>query len=159
MSKLDAVVRQPLAQLAPRERRLVVAALWVIMIAALISLADWVMRERARLADTLPTARSALVQMQDDAAELTRLQRTQPPPALPLATLAQAAQVAGSSRGLEVEVNVVGEQLQAQGQGSVIILTDWLASLHAVQRLRPLALVIESGDDDQGARFQVTLSP
>ena len=159
MSKLDAVVRQPLAQLAPRERRLVVAALWVILIAAVISVGDWAMRERTRLADALPAARSALVQMQDDAAELTRLQRTQPPPALPLATLAQAAQVAGSSRGLEVEVNVVGQQLHAQGQGSVITLTDWLASLQAEQRLRALALVIESGDDDQGTRFEVTLSP
>lgn len=150
-------VRTYLAARSPRERRLLNFAVAVIVIGIVITLSEWVWRERQRLAVQLPEAQRALASMQHDAAELARLERLSPPALLPLATLAQTASAAGTTRGLSLEIEQTGTALRAEGSGSFAAITDWLASLQADQRLRPVRVVMEVRDGQ--VRFEATLSP
>lgn len=157
MSVMTQSLRTYLADRSPRERRLLLIAFAVISIGVVVTLSEWVWRERQRLAVRLPEARNALATMQNDAAELSRLEKVQPPPALSLAALAQTASAAGASRGLALEIEQTGTALRAEGSGSFTAITDWLASLQADQRLRPTRVVMEV----QGGqvRFETTLTP
>lgn len=157
MTVMNNSLRTYLAARSPRERRLLIIAFAVVALGLVITLSEWVWRERQRLAVQLPEARNALASMQNDAAELSRLERIQPPAALPLATLAQTASAAGASRGLSLEIEQTGTALRAEGSGSFTAITDWLASLQADQRLRPTRVVMEV----QGGqvRFEATLTP
>lgn len=157
MNDMNNALRTYLASRSPRERRLLVIAITVIAVGVVITLSEWVWRERQRLAVQLPEARSALAGMQNDAAELARLERIPPPAALPLATLAQTASAAGASRGLSLEIEQTGTALRAEGSGSFAAITDWLASLQADQRLRPVRVVMEVQGDQ--VRFETTLTP
>lgn len=157
MSSPLSLIAARFAALEPRERRLVGIAATVIALAGLITFTEWVWSERARLADSLPQAHSALIRMQDEAAELTRLQRTSVPAPPPIATLAQTASAAASARGLTLEITVAGNVLRAEGSGAINAITEWLATVQADQRLRPVRVVIEA---DQGVgRVEATLSP
>lgn len=154
---MNNALRAYLAARSPRERRLLVIAFAVIAIGVVVSLSEWAWRERQRLAVELPEARNAFATMQNDAAELARLERTPPPAALALATLAQMASAAGASRGLSLEIEQTGTALRAEGTGSFTAITDWLASLQADQRLRPTRVVMAVQGDK--VRFEATLTP
>ena len=157
MTVMNNALRTHLAARSPRERRLLTIALAVIAVGLVITLSEWVWRERQRLAVQLPEARNALATMQHDAAELTRLEKLPSPASLPLTALAQTASAAGASRGLALEIEQTGTALRAEGSGSFTAITDWLASLQADQRLRPTRVVMEV----QGGqvRFETTLTP
>ncbi|MFN3985104.1 MAG: type II secretion system protein GspM [Rhodocyclaceae bacterium] len=145
-----------LASRSPRERRMILVAILVVTGATLVWLAEWTMTRQARLAWELPEARAQLARMQDDAAELLRLQRLTAPATPPMDTLAQAASAAGASRGLSLEVETLGNSLRVEGSGPFNAVTDWFASLQADQRLRASSVTMEAGE--HSVRFQATLT-
>lgn len=132
---------------SPRERRLIAIAAAVVALGAVLWLADWSTRERARLALQLPQARAQLAAMQHDAAELAQLARRSPPAPLPLTTLAQSAAAAAVSRGLTLDIAPSGNGLAVSGRGPFDAVIDWLASMHAQQRLRVSRIAMQVGDD------------
>ncbi|MBW7861121.1 MAG: type II secretion system protein M [Rhodocyclaceae bacterium] len=140
---------------SPRERGLIRLAAAVIGAALLGSAADWLVTERQRLADRLPATRAQLQQMQDDAAELQRLEMLPAPPDVSLAARASAAQAAARTRQLDLLVEPSGDgSLRVEGSGPFDSMLDWIASMHADQRLRPSRITIES----QGARVRIEAS-
>ena len=102
MTMLESLRQQWRAR-SPRERQALLAAGAVLLLAALVSVVDWTLREQQRLAVRLPEARAELVRMQDSAAELTRLNEQSLPAPLGLDTLAQAARAAAASRRLALD--------------------------------------------------------
>lgn len=157
MNGLAMPIRQFLAARSPRERRMVRLAALVVSLGVLVSVTEWVTSEYARLSRRLPQARAQLLDMQNDAAELLRLSRLTVPPEIPLATATAAARAAANTRGLNLSITISGSGLQIEGSGAFAAITDWLASMHADQRLRPTRMVMEV----QGAEVVIsaTLSP
>ena len=122
---------------------------------------DWTLREQQRLAVRLPEARAELVRMQDDAAELTRLNEQSVPAPLSLDTLAQAARAAAASRRLALDegesLATAGDgTLRLAGQGAFGDIIDWLASLQAEQRAQPQRVMLEAGA--QSVTFETSLA-
>jgi general secretion pathway protein M len=146
-----------LAARAPRERRLIALAATVVSIAAVISVAEWSGHERARVAQQLPQSQARLAKMQQDAAELAQLARLPAPTPVPVATLAQSAGAAAASRGLALEIAADGSGLAVSGNGSFDALIDWLASIHAQQRLRVSRITMRVVDD--GVELHAVLTP
>ena len=143
MSQITLPIRQFLATRSPREQRMVRLAALVISLGVLVSLTEWVTSEQARLSRRLPQANTQLLEMQNDAAELQRLARLATPPDVPLATVAAAASAAADSRGLRLNMVISGSGLQIEGSGPFAAITDWLASMHTDQRMRPARMVME----------------
>lgn len=146
-----------LAARAPRERRLIALAAAVVSIAAAVSVADWSRHERARLAQQLPLTQAQLARMQVDAAELARLARLPVPPPVPIATLARSAGAAAASRGLALDIAADGTGLAVSGSGGFDAVIDWLASVHAQQRLRVSRITMQVVDG--GVRLDAVLTP
>jgi general secretion pathway protein M len=157
MNGLTMPIRQFLAARSPRERRMVRLAALVVSLGVLVSVTEWASSEYARLSRQLPQARAQLLTMQNDAAELLRLGRLTAPPDIPLATAMAAARAAAVTRGLKLSFTISGNGLQIEGSGPFAAITDWLASMHVDQRLRPTRMVMEV----QGAEVVIsaTLSP
>lgn len=93
------------AACAPRERRMLVLAVAVVLSGALISTAEQLAAERKRLARGLPAAR------------------------------------------------IAGDLVEVGGRATLPALVDWLATLHAEQRLRPTRLELQAAGTDGLARF------
>ncbi|MDX9699226.1 MAG: type II secretion system protein GspM [Rhodocyclaceae bacterium] len=142
---------------SPRERRMILLAMLVVAGALLVWLTEWTLAEHRRLATQLPTAQAQLVQMQADAAELSRLQTLPAPATTPTEALLGAASAAASSRGLKVSIERSGHLLQAEGSGGFAALVDWLATLQAEQRLRAAQVSMETRGDT--IHFRIALSP
>lgn len=134
--EISAALRSRLARLSARERRLLTLAVAVVCAGALLSVAEWAVTQRTQLAHKLPAARAQLMQMQEEAAELTRLRQSSPPPAATLATRAEGARAAARRRDLALAVETADHGLQFSGEAPVEALLDWLASMHEEQRLR-----------------------
>lgn len=150
-------LRASLAARSPREQRLILIAGLVVGLGLVLSLAEWVWSEQSRLRSALPGAQAALARMQDDAAALSQLARQTRPQPVPLATAARAAHAAGVSRGLSLETAESGNSLSASGHGRFDAIVDWLASVQADQRLRPVRVVLTSRDGS--THFEVSLAP
>lgn len=146
-----------LAARAPRERRLIALAVAVVSIAAAISVAEWSWHERARLAQQLPQTQAQLAKMQHDAAELARLARLPVPTPVPIASLAQSAIAAAASRGLALDIEAAGNGLTVSGSGGFDAVIDWLASVHAQQRLRVSRITMQVVDG--GVQLHAVLTP
>lgn len=149
-------LRASLAARSPREQRLILLAALVVGLGLMLSLAEWVWSEQARLRSALPGAQATLARMQDDAAALSQLARQARPQSVPLATAARAAHAAGVSRGLHLETAESGNGITASGQGRFDAVIDWLASVQADQRLRLARVVLTSRDGS--THFEVSLT-
>lgn len=156
MSRLSSL-QGLLATRTPRERRLIALATAVVALGAALWLADWSGRERERLARQLPQAQAQLAKMQADAAELAQLARLPAQAPVPLATLAQSAAAAAASRGLALDVTADGNALVVSGSGTFDALVDWLASVHAQQRLRVSRITMQVTDG--AVRLDAALTP
>lgn len=156
MSRLSSLEGM-LATRTPRERRLIALATAVVAFGAALWLADWSGRERERLAYQLPHAQAQLATMQTDAAELAQLVRLPAPAPVPLATLAQSAAAAAASRGLALDIAADGSGLLVSGSGGFDALVDWLASVHAQQRLRVSRIALQVADG--AVRLDAVLTP
>lgn len=143
MNEILMPIRQFLASRSPRERSMVRLATLVVTLGVLVSVTDWVTSEYARQSRRLPQAHTQLLEMQNDAAELLRLSRLPAPADIPLATAAAAARAAADARGLSLNMEIGGSGLQIEGSGPFAAITDWLASMHSDQRLRPTRMVME----------------
>lgn len=157
MTTLLSKIAGLLAARAPRERRLIALAATVVSIAAAISVAEWSGHERARVAQQLPQSQARLAKMQQDAAELAHLARLPAPTPVPVATLVQSASAAAASRGLALEIAAEGNGLTVAGSGSFDTLIDWLASVHAQQRLRVSRITMRVVDG--GVELHAVLAP
>ena len=161
MTMLESLRQQWRAR-SPRERQALLAAGAVLLLAALVSVVDWTLREQQRLAVRLPEARAELVRMQDSAAELTRLNEQSLPAPLGLDTLAQAARAAAAARrrALDEGENVAAAgsdgTLRLAGRGAFGDVIDWLASLQAEQRAQPQRVMLEAGA--QSVTFETSLA-
>lgn len=100
---------------SPRERKLLLAALGVILVAVLWASHDSMRAERKRLDRVVPTAHAQLKSMQEQAAELARLSNQ---PRLPkLDATRQSDEIASAARthGLTVQVKNEGGRLLLSG--------------------------------------------
>lgn len=141
------------AACAPRERRMLVLAVAVVLGGALISTADQLAAERERLARSLPAARLAYLGMEQDSLGLAALRERPAPAATPPAALPDSIRAAASARAIEVEARMVGDRVEVDGRSTLPALIDWLAALHAEQRLRPSRLELQPVGSDGRARF------
>ena len=143
------------AACAPRERRMLVLAVAVVLGGALISTAEQLAAERERLARSLPAARLAYLGMEQDSLGLAALRERPAPAATPPAALPDSIRAAASARAIEVEVEarMVGDRVEVDGRSTLPALIDWLAALHAEQRLRPSRLELQPVGSDGRARF------
>ncbi len=157
MSGQFARLNQWFAARTPHERRLLLLGAAVVIAALLFSLAEWTWKEQTRLQRRLPEARQQLAHMQENVSELQRLKRNSPPAAIPLATLAQSAEAAARSRGIEVSVQIAPDTLEISGSGSFQMVTDWFASLQADHNLRARSLTMS--DEDGTVSFTASLMP
>lgn len=144
-----------LAQRTPREQRFVATAALVVAAAAALSLGDWLVHERERLATRLPHAHAEFARMQQDAADLRRLREAPPPAALPAAALLESARAAAASRGLGLSISAAGDTLQVRGEAEFGALVDWLAALHAELRLRPVRAQLEARGNRVAVEFDL----
>mgnify|MGYP002619572440 CR=1 FL=1 len=157
MNTLLDPIRQALSARSPRERRMLLIATLVLVGGAIVAVAEWSWHERERVRRALPEAQSSLTRMQEDAAELLRLQRSRAPETVPLAARAEAARAAAVSRGIELELEHTQNMIRVTGSGGFDRMTDWLASLQADQRLRPASVRIAA--DGEQTRFELILVP
>ncbi len=138
---------------APRERRLLALAAAVVLGGSLIALAEHLVAERERLARSLPAARLAYLGMEQDSLGLAALRERPAPAATPPAALPDSIRAAASARAIEVEARMVGDRVEVDGRSTLPALIDWLAALHAEQRLRPSRLELQPVGSDGRARF------
>ena len=140
---------------ATRERRLLALAAAVVLGGGLIALAEHLVAERERLARSLPAARLAYLGMEQDSLGLAALRERPAPAATPPAALPDSIRAAASARAIEVEVEarMVGDRVEVDGRSTLPALIDWLAALHAEQRLRPSRLELQPVGSDGRARF------
>ena len=138
---------------APRERRLLVLAAAVVLGGTLIAAAERLVNAHERLTLSLPAARLAYLGMEQDSLGLAALRERPAPPAPPLAALPDSIRAAASARAIEVEARLVGERVEVDGRSTLPALIDWLAALHAEQRLRPSRLELQPVGSDGRARF------
>jgi len=131
----------------PQERKLLLLGAAVVAVALIFSLAEWTWKEQARLQRRLPEARQQLARMQEEAAELQRLKRSPTVDATPLVTLAQSAEAAARSRGLDVKMQTSPDALEINGGGSFQMVADWLATLQSDHNLRPHHLSMNDNGD------------
>lgn len=141
------------AACAPRERRMLVLAVAVVLGGALISTAEQLAAERERLARSLPAARLAYLGMEQDSLGLAALRERPTPTAPPLAALPDSIRAAASARGIEAAARIAGDRVEVGGRATLPALVDWLATLHAEQRLRPTRLELQAAGTDGLARF------
>ena len=138
---------------APRERGLLALAAAVVLGGSLIALAEHLVAERERLARSLPAARLAYLGMEQDSLGLAALRERPAPAATPPAALPDSIRAAASARAIEVEARMVGDRVEVDGRSTLPALIDWLAALHAEQRLRPSRLELQPVGSDGRARF------
>ena len=138
---------------ATRERRLLALAAAVVLGGGLIALAEHLVAERERLARSLPAARLAYLGMEQDSLGLAALREHPAPAANPPAAVPDSIRAAASARAIEVEARLVGERVEVDGRSTLPALIDWLAALHAEQRLRPSRLELQPVGSDGRARF------
>lgn len=150
-------IRSRFKSLSRREKLLVAVASAFIFLITLIFLAEWVWREQARLGVRLPEARSALIRMQVEAAELANLQRLPVPLRHTTDTIAHTARAAAIAHNLKLEVTLVGNLLRAEGTGHMDGVIHWFAALQTEQGLRPQRVVIDLAD--ASVRFEATFEP
>jgi type II secretory pathway component PulM len=156
LSRLSAAFHGWFAARAPRERQLLRAASLLLPIVVAWAMFDWARSEQQRLDVRLPAAQASFERMQEDAAELARLRTLPPPTAIAPPALAAAARAAGDARGLSVSVDVRPEGLMVSGKASLPVLVDWLASIQADLRLRPVRLKMAAAASGQ---FELLLQP
>jgi len=138
----------------PRERGLLVLAAAALIGGGLIAVAEHLATERERLARSLPAARLAYLSMTQDSLGLATLRdrpATTPPP---LAALPDSIRAAAKARAIEAEVRTTGDLLEVNGRATLPALVEWLAALHAEQRLRPGRLELESASEGGQAGFK-----
>lgn len=138
---------------APRERRLLLLAAMVLVGSGLVAIAEHLADERERLARSLPAARLAYLGMEQDSLGLAALRERPAPAATPPAALPDSIRAAASARAIEVEARMVGDRVEVDGRSTLPALIDWLAALHAEQRLRPSRLELQPVGSDGRARF------
>ena len=145
-SRLSATLQAWLAARAPRERQLLQAAGLLLPLAVAWAVFDWTWSEQQRLNQRLPVARAGFERMQEDAAELARLRSLPPITAVSTAALAAATAAAAEARGLNVSAAMSAEGLVVKGSAPLPVLVDWLASIQADLRLRPIRMKTTPGD-------------
>lgn len=155
--KLANAIRHALASRTPRERQLILLASAVVVLAALLSLTEWIWTERARMARDLPRSRELLLQMQADANEIQQLERLPVRPVVKIDTLSNIVHAAAVSRGLTVTVAVSADALDVRGSGAFAAVTDWLASMQTQHGLRAERAEFDAGPS--AVNFSLTLSP
>lgn len=138
---------------APREHRLLALAAAVVLGGGLIALAEHLVAERERLARSLPAARLAYLGMEQDSLGLAALRERPAPAATPPAALPDSIHAAASARAIEAEARITGDRVKVEGRSTLPALIDWLAALHAEQRLRPSRLELQPVGSDGRARF------
>lgn len=153
-SRLYASLQAWLAARAPRERQLMRVAGLLLPLAAAWATFDWTWSEQQRLALRLPAARASFERMQEDAAELARLRTLPPVTAVSSAALVAATSTAAEARGLRVSAAMSAEGVVVKGSATLPALVDWLASIQADLRLRPIRMKTTPGGDGQ---FEVVL--
>ncbi len=146
-------LRARYAACTPRERRLLIIALAVVLSGGLIALADYLASERERLTRSLPAAHLAYLGMEQDSLGLAALKEHPVPTTRPLAALAESIQASASVRGVVVEPRLNGDIIEASGTATLAALVNWLAALQAEQRLRPIRLEVQPATVDGRARF------
>lgn len=151
---LSTRLRARYAACTPRERRLLVIALAVVLSGGLIALADYLASERERLARSLPAAHLAYLGMEQDSLGLAALKERPVPTALPLAALPESIKASASVRGIVVEPRLNGDVIEASGTTTLVALVNWLAALQAEQGLRPIRLEVQPATADGRARFE-----
>ena len=139
---------------APRERRLLLLAAMVLVGGGLVAVAEHLADERERLARSLPAARLAYLGMEQDSLGLAALRERPPAAATPLEALPDSIRAAANARANEAEARVAGDRVEVSGHATLPALIDWLAALHAEQRLRPGRLELQSASADGRARFE-----
>ncbi len=138
---------------AARERRLLALPAAVVLGGGLIALAEHLVAERGRLARSLPAARLAYLGMEQDSLGLAALRERPAPAATPPAALPDSIRAVARARAIEAEARMVGDRVEVEGHGTLPALIDWLAALHAEQRLRPSRLELQPVGSDGRARF------
>ncbi len=136
--------------ISPRERRLVLIATGVVLVGLVVSLLDWSLSQRGRLARSLPRAEAQLEQVQEAATELTRLRGQAAPQRAAGPALLDAAQASAKSRGLGLALQATGDGLQIKGQASLDAFVDWLAVLQRDQGLRVQRLEVQGQGGSAG---------
>lgn len=142
------------AACAAHERRLLALVATVVLGSTLIALAEHLVAERERLARSLPTARLAYLGMEQDSLALAALRERPVLAAPPIATLPDSIRASANARGIVAEVRIAGDLIEAGGHITLPALVDWLATLHAEQRLRPKQLELQPAGSDGRARFE-----
>ncbi|MBV2262012.1 MAG: type II secretion system protein M [Thauera sp.] len=137
-----------------RERRLLALAAAVVLGGSLIAAAEHLVAERERLTRSLPTARLAYLAMEQDSLGLAALRERPAPARPPLAALPGAIRAAASTRGIEAEARIAGNLVEVGGRTTLPAAIDWLAAVHAEQRLRPTRLELQPAGSDGQARFE-----
>lgn len=138
---------------AARERRLLALAAAVVLGGGLIALAEDLVAKRERLARSLPAARLAYLGMEQDSLGLAALRERPALAAPPLAALPDAIRAAAGAREIEADARTAGNLVEVGGRTTLPALVDWLAALHAEQRLRPSRLELQPAGSDGHARF------
>lgn len=144
-------------QASVRERRLMLAAVLVVGVAAVLLSVESLMAQQQRLDAALPLRRAELTQMQADAAALSRLNEAARPADVSLATRQRTLEAMAASRGLTLSVTVVGDRLQVGGEGAPAAWLDWLAEVQRQTHLRPVRLTLAMAGGS--ARLDAELQP
>ncbi|MCB1928200.1 MAG: type II secretion system protein M [Rhodocyclaceae bacterium] len=133
-----------------RERRMLTVAATVLVVAGLISVSEWVWRERQRLATAVPAAEARLARMQDQADALASLARAAPGARAPISDRVAAARAAAAARGLDITLEEQGDGVAVSGRGPAAGVIEWLAAMQADEGLRPLELELTPSPDALG---------
>lgn len=128
-----------------REQRALALAGAVVLLALAILIIEGLVRERARLEQTLPALQAQLARMEDDAAELMRLRTRTPPASVAPEALVAAVSSAASARGLDLAASLGEGGVVVTGRADVAALADWLAAVQSELRMRPVRARMAGG--------------
>lgn len=141
-----------------RERRFLSAALLVVAIALLWTLHDGIRAERARLDRALPGANAQLKAMQEQAAELARLNNQPRLPKVDTTRQSEDIQAAAKAANLTVQVRSEGGRITVSGDAPQFnMVVTFLGNVQTALGLR--SEMLDVGRIANGVHFELRLAP
>lgn len=138
-----------------REKRLVMLAFAVVVLALLVSLTESLLTERKRLDTRLAAGHQAVLQARSMASELASLAgRPKVVRVMPDEMLGKLA-TESEKRGLVLQVEKQGDNLRLEGVADLKTVLVWLASIQAETGWRPLSLLFDPASG--GSRMEMIL--
>lgn len=137
---LIAPLQQRYAALTPRDRQALRVLTLTLGLALGAGIVDEVYQTRQALHLANPKSVAEFERLQQDAGALMQLRQRRLPADAKATTLIDSLTRSAGARSIEVHVDPAADTLQVSGRANLAQLMDWIATLQADYRLRPVQL-------------------